>query len=68
LHPASVIVRYQLFEDSVSLLNRESFKAVLNFANFNARDSTIVPELVQKPVGVRKVTLAPQRVKVILQK
>ncbi|MBJ6117529.1 hypothetical protein JAO76_04970 [Pontibacter sp. BT310] len=68
LHPASVIVRYQLFEDSVSLLNRESFKAVLNFANFNARDSTIVPELVQKPVGVRKVMLAPQRVKVILQK
>jgi hypothetical protein len=68
LHPASVIVRYQLFEDSVSLLNRESFKAVLNFANFNARDSTIVPELVQKPVGVRKVMLSPQRVKVVLQK
>ena len=68
LQPASVIVRYQLFEDSVSLLNRESFKAVLNFANFNRQDSTIVPELVQKPVGVRKVTLSPQRVKVTLQK
>jgi hypothetical protein len=68
LQPASVIVRYQLFEDSVSLLNRESFKAVLNFANFNVKDSTIVPELVQKPVGVRKVTLSPQRVKVILQR
>lgn len=68
LQPASIIVRYQLFEDSVSLLNRESFKAVLNFANFNPQDSTIVPELIQKPVGVRKVTLSPQRVKVILQR
>ncbi|WP_238395696.1 hypothetical protein [Pontibacter pudoricolor] len=68
LQPATVIVRYQLFEDSVALLNRESFKAVLNFANFNPQDSTIVPELVQKPVGVRKVTLSPHRVKVFLQK
>ena len=67
IKPAAVLVRYQLFEDSVVQLNRESFKAILNFANYNPQDSTITPELVQKPVGVRNVTLMPQRIKVVLQ-
>ncbi len=67
LRPASIKVQYQLFEDSAALLNRESFKAILNYANFNPQDSTITPELIQKPVGVRNVRLTPQRVKVILQ-
>lgn len=67
LQPQTVLVRYQLFEDSVALLNRESFKAVLNFANYNPQDSTIAPELVQKPIGVRRVMLVPQRIKVIPQ-
>nr|WP_255481044.1 hypothetical protein [Pontibacter sp. Tf4] len=65
IQPQPVVVRYQLFDDSVALLNRELFKAVINFANYNPQDSTIATELVQKPVGVRKITLQPQRVKVI---
>lgn len=67
IKPTVVMVRYQLFEDSVVRLNRESFKAILNFANYNPKDSTVTPELVQKPVGVRNVTLMPQRIKVVLQ-
>lgn len=67
LTPQTVIVRYQLFKDSVALLNREAFKAVLNFAKYNPQDSTIAPELIQKPVGVRQVILVPQRLKAVLQ-
>ncbi|MBC5774483.1 hypothetical protein H8S95_10460 [Pontibacter sp. KCTC 32443] len=65
---SALLVRYQLFEDSAALLNRESFKAILNLDNYNPTDSTVVPELVQKPVGVRNVLLLPQRVKVTLSK
>ncbi|HEY4652091.1 MAG TPA: hypothetical protein VIG72_11795 [Pontibacter sp.] len=66
--PQVLQVRYQLFEDSVAVLNRDSFKAVVNFASYNPEDSTVVAELVQKPLGVRKVVLSPQRVKVTLEK
>ncbi|NEM96271.1 hypothetical protein GXP69_01070 [Pontibacter sp. BT327] len=67
VRPQVILVRYQLFEDSVALLNRELFKAVVNFANYNRQDSTVTAELVQKPVGVRRITLEPQRLKVIPQ-
>ncbi|MEJ8757638.1 hypothetical protein WG947_11550 [Pontibacter sp. H259] len=67
LQVPTVQVRYQLFEDSVALLNREAFKAVINFANYNPQDSSIAPELVQKPAGVRRVVLSPQSIKVNLQ-
>ncbi|WP_250428398.1 YbbR-like domain-containing protein [Pontibacter ruber] len=65
--PGAVLVRYQLLADSVPLMNRDSFKAVLDYAKRNQRDSTLVPELVQKPAGARNITLWPDRVKVILR-
>ncbi|MCC9165280.1 hypothetical protein LN893_00355 [Pontibacter sp. XAAS-A31] len=68
LRPPFVLVRYQLLADSVATLNREAFKVVLDFAKFNPLDSTIVPELVQMPSGVRNITLRPERVKAILER
>src|SRR5699024_7075334 len=48
LRPSFVLVRYQLLEDSVAIMNRDTFRAVLDFAKYNPRDSTLVPELIQK--------------------
>ncbi|MFD2513895.1 hypothetical protein ACFSRY_08465 [Pontibacter locisalis] len=67
LRPQYVLVRYQLLEDSIPLLNRDNFKVVLNYRNYNRQDSTLVPELVQKPVGVRNVTLWPDRIKAVVE-
>ena len=67
LQPPFLLVRYQLLEDSAALLNRDAFKAVLDFSKYNLQDSTLIPELVQRPPGVRHLTLLPERVKVILQ-
>jgi hypothetical protein len=64
ISPSSVQIRYQLFEDSVAVLNRDAFKAIVNFSNYNPKDSTITPELMQMPAGVRNVTLWPKNVKV----
>lgn len=65
LQPPFLLVRYQLLEDSLALLNRDAFKAVLNYSKYNPLDSTLVPELVQRPLGVRHITLWPERVKAI---
>ncbi|WP_347159981.1 hypothetical protein [Pontibacter chitinilyticus] len=67
LRPPFLLVRYQLLEDSAALLNRDTFKAVLDYSKYNPADSTLVPELVQKPMGVRHVTLWPDHVKVLTQ-
>ena len=67
LQPPFLLVRYQLLEDSAALLNRDAFKAVLDYSKYNPQDSTLVPELVQKPPGVRHIILLPTRVKVTLQ-
>lgn len=67
LQPPFLLVRYQLLEDSAALLNRDAFKAVLDYSKYNPQDSTLVPELVQKPPGVRHIRLLPTRVKVTLQ-
>lgn len=68
LSPSYLLVRYQLLEDSVVLLNRDSFKAVIDYAKFNRQDSTIAPELIQQPAGVRNVTLWPNRLKAVLER
>ena len=67
VYPPSVLVRYQLLEDSVQRLNKDAFKVILNMATLNLQDTTVVPELVQKPTGARNVTIWPERVKVIIR-
>lgn len=67
LRPQYVLVRYQLLEDSIPSLNRDNFKAILNYRRYNRQDSTLVPELVQKPAGVRNVTLWPDRIKAVVE-
>lgn len=64
LRPPIAVVRYQLLQDSVQLLNREAFKVVLDYKKFNPIDSTLVPELVQQPRGIRNVQVWPNRIKV----
>ena len=66
LRPPYVLVRYQLLEDSAVFINRDNFKAILDYKRYSRRDSTLVPELVQKPTGVRNVTLWPDRIKVVV--
>ncbi len=67
LLPPYVLVRYQLLNDSGTTLNREGFKVVLDFAKYSQQDSTLVPELVQKPSGARNIRLLPPRVRVLLE-
>ncbi|WP_439880960.1 hypothetical protein ACSX1A_17645 [Pontibacter sp. MBLB2868] len=67
LRPPYVLVRYQLLEDSIPSLNRDNFKAILNYKRYNRQDSTLVPELVQKPGGVRNVTLWPEHIKAVVE-
>ncbi|WP_233555606.1 hypothetical protein [Pontibacter oryzae] len=64
LRPPIVVVRYQVLQDSVPLLNREAFKVVLDYNRYNPIDSTLVPELVQQPRGIRNVQVWPNRIKI----
>ncbi len=64
LRPPIVVLRYQMLQDSMSLLNRSAFKVVLDYSKFNPIDSTLVPELVQQPRGLRNVQVWPTRIKV----
>ncbi|WP_242921445.1 hypothetical protein [Pontibacter liquoris] len=67
LQPPFLLVRYQLLEDSAALLDRDAFKAVLDYNLVNKQDSTLAPELVQKPQGVRYIKLLPEKIKAIVQ-
>ncbi|GAB3825707.1 hypothetical protein [Pontibacter rugosus] len=64
IRPPIVVVRYQVLQDSVPLLNRDALKVVLDYKKFNPIDSTLVPELVQKPQGIRNVRVWPDKIKV----
>nr|WP_262914531.1 hypothetical protein [Pontibacter vulgaris] len=67
LLPPHVLVRYQFLNDSVTTLNREGFKVILDFSKYSQQDSTLVPELVQKPAGARNIKLSPVRVRVLTE-
>ncbi|MCX2740464.1 hypothetical protein [Pontibacter anaerobius] len=67
LRPPIVVLRYQVLQDSMATLNRSAFKVVLNYNKFNPIDSTLVPELVQKPRGIRNVQVWPNRIKISRQ-
>jgi len=67
VRPPLTMVRYQVLQDSLPLLNRNSFKVVLDYSKYNPKDSTVVPELVQKPRGTRGILMWPERFKVIEQ-
>jgi hypothetical protein len=68
LRPQVVLIRYLALEDSGSVINADAFKAVVDFSRYNRQDSTVVPELVQKPAGARNVTLWPERIKAVLER
>ncbi|ARS37135.1 hypothetical protein [Pontibacter actiniarum] len=68
LRPPIAVVRYQVLQDSVPLLNRDAFKVVLDYSKYNPIDSTLVPELVQQPRGIRNVQLWPNRIKARIRK
>ncbi|MCJ8166847.1 hypothetical protein MKJ04_18525 [Pontibacter sp. E15-1] len=67
IRPPLTMVRYQLLQDSLPLLNRNGFKVILDYSKFNPNDSTLVPELVQKPRGIRNVVMWPERFKAVQQ-
>lgn len=67
IQPSTVLLRYQFLEDSAASLHRDSFNIGLDYAKYNPADSTIIPDIIRKPAGVRKVTVMPGRVKVILK-
>ena len=68
LRPQVVLIRYLALEDSGAVINSEAFKAIVDFSRYNRLDSTVVPELVQKPAGARNITLWPERIKAVLEK
>ncbi|WP_246000802.1 YbbR-like domain-containing protein [Pontibacter diazotrophicus] len=65
VRPPLAMVRYQVLQDSVPLLNRNLFRVILDYSKLNPQDSTIVPELVQKPTGTRRLLVWPDRFKVV---
>lgn len=65
IRPPLAMVRYQVLQDSVQLLNRNLFRVILDYSKLNPQDSTIVPELVQKPTGTRRAVLWPERFKAV---
>ena len=67
IRPPLTMVRYQVLQDSLPLLNQRGFKVVLDYSKLNAQDSTIVPELVQKPRGIRNIVMWPDRFNVVRQ-
>ncbi|MHA6248698.1 YbbR-like domain-containing protein [Pontibacter sp. CAU 1760] len=67
IRPPLAMVRFQVREDSTQLLNRNSFKVVLDYSKFNPQDSTVVPELIQKPRGIRNMQMWPEKFKVLKQ-
>ncbi|MDX5417734.1 MAG: hypothetical protein LPK09_00855 [Hymenobacteraceae bacterium] len=68
LRPNLVLIRYLALEDSGLVINPTAFKAVVDFSKYNSQDSTVTPELVQKPSGARNITLWPERLKADLEK
>ena len=68
LRPQVVLIRYLALEDSSAFINSDAFKAVVDFSRYNRKDSTVVPELVQKPAGARNITLWPERIKATLER
>lgn len=67
LRPQTVLIRYLALEDSGATINSDAFKAIVDFSRYNRQDSTVVPELVQKPAGARQITLWPERIKAVLE-
>ncbi len=67
LRPQVLLIRYLALEDSGAIINANAFRAVVDFAKYNKQDSTVTPELVQKPAGARSVSLWPERIKAILE-
>ncbi|WP_461490332.1 YbbR-like domain-containing protein [Pontibacter sp. HJ8] len=68
LRPQVVLIRYQTLEDSGAIINPNAFRTVIDFSKYNRQDSTVAPELVQKPAGARNISLWPERMKAILEK
>ena len=68
IRPQVVLVRYLALEDSGATINPNAFRAVLDFAKYSQKDSTVTPELVQKPSGARQITLWPERIKAVINK
>ncbi|GAA4423171.1 hypothetical protein GCM10023188_01680 [Pontibacter saemangeumensis] len=67
VRPPLTMVRYQVLQDSLPLLNRSGLKVVLDYSKLNPQDSTIKPVLVQKPRGTRNILMWPDRFKVVEQ-
>ena len=68
IRPQVVLVRYLALEDSGATINPNAFRAVLDFAKYNQQDSTVTPELVQKPSGARQISLWPERIKAVIER
>ncbi|AMM52804.1 hypothetical protein TH61_07110 [Rufibacter sp. DG15C] len=61
-----VKVKYGYHPRNRGKLQLDQFQVTLDYARYNATDSTIVPALTQKPEGARQVTIAPGKVKISL--
>ncbi|MDX5346014.1 MAG: hypothetical protein LPK19_02100 [Hymenobacteraceae bacterium] len=67
LRPPMLNVRYRFLKNESAQLNRDAFKLQLDYSKFNKSDSTIAPEVVQKPEGLRYISVTPEKVKISLQ-
>ena len=61
-----VKIKYGYHPRNRGKIQLAKFEVTLDYARYNAADSTIVPAVTQKPEGARQVSIAPGKVKISL--
>ncbi|QHL88287.1 hypothetical protein GU926_12930 [Nibribacter ruber] len=61
-----VKVKYAFHPRNRGLIEAAQFEVTLDYAQYNAADSSIVPTITQKPTGIRQASIAPGKVKISL--
>lgn len=61
--PAAVTLRYGFAPGHAARISADQFAAVLDFTQYNPKDSTVAVVVTQKPAVVKKVIVEPKRVK-----
>lgn len=62
INPTPVRIKYKLRQGEQ--IDQRSFVVQLDYRHFNPKDSTIVPELLQQPPGLREVRIVPDKAKI----
>ncbi|PSR53941.1 hypothetical protein AHMF7605_10635 [Adhaeribacter arboris] len=65
MQPAAVSIRYGFLPEQAAQIDLTKFSLIANYAELNPKDSTVNVEITEKPVYVKRVTLQPNKIKII---